>query len=143
MEEMRTETNWEHYEYEILELFKSKIGDRNSLSHLECAVREIMYKKGNLGCAQYDNCYECREDVYAWLKNKITLPKMLKNGDSLTVGQHILVSECGTYEDSFTVRFLTYSNGLFYTIPVGNNIKSSGHYGVYKYAWPCLSHSNS
>lgn len=139
---MKTETNWEHYEYEILELFKSKVGYRNPLSHLECAVREIMYKKGHLGCAHYDNCYECRENVYAWLKNKITLPKMLKNGDSLTVGQHIRVSECGTYEDSFVVRFLTYNNGLFYTIPVGNNIKSAGHYGVYKYAWSCLNPDN-
>ena len=76
-------------------------------------------------------------NMVKWFEEQYKQPEMLKNGDGLTVGQHIRVSKYDNYDDSFIVRFLAYSDGLFYVIPADYVMKQANHYDVYRYAWSC------
>lgn len=131
-EKMKTETNWVHYENELYEAVKY-----SGNYEFQCEVRKLAHKYGGKVCGDFNACRDCKKDSLEWLHALYEPPKMLENGNNLTVGQYIRVSKCGTYDDSFKVQFLYYYNGMFYVVPQGHDIETTGCHDRYRYAWPC------
>lgn len=127
-DKMKTENNWEHYQNEIFEAINLD---------LSCAMRRWLGENGHASCDDFSTCSNCRMNMVKWFEEQYKQPEMLKNGDGLTIGQHIRVSKYDNYDDSFIVRFLAYSDGLFYVIPADYVMKQANHYDVYRYAWSC------
>ena len=131
-EEMKTENNWEHYQKEIFESIRS-LGQLD----LSCSMRRWLVENGHGTCDNFSNCSNCRMDMVKWFEKQYKQHEQLENGNGLTVGQYILVSKTGNYDDSFKVRFLAYGDGLFYVIPAHHVMMQSDCYDVYRYAWSC------
>ena len=131
-EKMKIENNWEHYQKEIFETIKN-VGNLD----LSCAMRRWLGENGHASCDSFSTCSNCRMDMVKWFEKPYKQPEKLENGDGLTVGQYIRVSKFDDYDDSSKVRFLAYSDGLFYVIPADNVMKQSNHHDIYRYAWPC------
>lgn len=131
-EKMNTETNWEHYQNEIFEAIKN-------MAHLDlsCAMRRWLSENGHDSCDDFSICSNCRMDMVKWFEKPYKQLEPLENGDGLNVGQYIRVSKFDNYDESFKVRFLAYSDGLFYVIPAHHVMMQSDCYDVYRYAWPC------
>ena len=133
-EKMKTENNWEHYQNEIFEAIKSR-------AHLDlsCAMRRWLSENGHGSCDDFSICSDCRMDMVKWFEKPYKQIEPLENGNGLTVGQYIRVSKCNTYDDSIKAQFLYYYDGMFYTVPQGHNIETTGCHDRYKYAWFCTN----
>lgn len=133
-EKMKIETNWEHYQKEIFETIKN-------VGHLDlsCAMRRWLSENGQAGCDDFSTCSNCRMNMVKWFEEPFKQPEKLENGDGLKTGDWIRVSNCSTYDDSINAQFLYYYDGMFYTVPQGHNIETTGCHDRYKYAWFCTN----